>query len=148
MTPSVLLPPYVPLGAPHIDLAKPHLVSTGLMRRVLAYDRDLVIFYDRGLARYGIGRKGRDGRVRLIAMWQGEAGQFLPLDDRLMDALAHWDLRPDRLDAPRSADEDAAARDEADLARAQKVEDRFDDDISHLTRSNRRHLVKVLERNL
>jgi len=128
------------------DFKKPYAVAPSLIRRIHAYDPNLVIYYETSTARYCIARKTASGGLHFICHWQDpETRAFRPLDMRLYDALRSWDMRPPRVDAPRTADAyvDAEQRD-AD-ARAEKSDTEFDDDIGYLTRENRRQLRRSFE---
>ncbi len=116
--------------------------APGVMAEIQAYDPLLVVYFDKQVQRFCIARRTPRG-LHFLTVWQDEAGGYLPLDRRLCEAVARWDLRPPRSDAPKSADELAIRMDEADLARAQKIEDSFNDDIRHLSLSNRRPLDRV-----
>jgi hypothetical protein len=63
-----------------------------------------------------------------------------------MDAVRSWDLRPQVLDAVRSADEEADNRDYADDRRHEKIASTFHDNMQHATRANRRYLARALAR--
>lgn len=135
----------MPSSGNGIDFFKAEVANPSLMQRIRIYDPALIVYHDSNVARWGVGRLTPKG-IAFLFLWQTDpGGQYLPLDDRLMDAIAHWDLRPNWKQGPRNADEEAKRRDEADLARAAKAEKDFDDDISHLTRANRRQLAKALE---
>lgn len=147
-TPNVKLPSHVPLDAPYVDLTRAWTNNKTVMLALRRYDAALVVFYHRNINRWVVGRTGRDARVRLVMVWQDAAGGYLPLDDRLVHGLAQMDMRPNRLDAARTANEEADRRDAADDARAERADKTFDDDVTHLTRENERYLRKVIARTL
>lgn len=127
-----------------IDLELADATEPNLMKRIRAYDPALVVYYDRGVAKWGVARASRGG-LHFVMLWQGDKGEYLPLDGRLLDALQRFDLRPARLNAPRSADQEADRRDARDLAYAANSDARFDKEISYLTRQNTRRIIRALE---
>lgn len=138
------IPSWVP-SANHIDIDKARREDPDLMNRIAMYDPHLVIYHDSAVARWGIARLTPQG-LRFIALWQTDEGLHLPFDNRILDALKKWDLRPNVLDAPKDANQMADRLDYEDERRAHKTEMGFDDDISHATRSNRRQLANALRR--
>lgn len=143
-TPAVKLPGHISLDSTYVDLARADSQNPSLMTRLRAYDANLIVFYHRNLNRWVVARRGRDLEARLVMVWQDENGGFLSLDDRLLHALAQADLWR----TPGDADAEARRRDAEDDARAERVDRAFDDDISHLTRANRRFLMKQAARTL
>ena len=138
------VPPWIP-SANHIRVEKAAEVDKDLMHRITMYDPNLVIYHDSAVARWGIARLTPRG-LRFIALWQTDKGEYLPFDNRILDALRKWDLRPNTLDASKNADQLADRLDYEDELRERKGEGEFDSDISHLTRSNRPQLVNALRR--
>lgn len=137
-----IMPSYIP-SASHIDLFRAYRANADIMRRITNYDSALVVYYDSAVARYGVARLTERG-LRFLFLWQTDpGGEYLPLDGRLLEKIRSADLRPNVLKAPKSADEVARAADDADDARRAKAEKEFDDDVTHLTASNRRYLMKV-----
>lgn len=131
---------------PGVDLGRFTRLFPALAQEVRRYDDRLIVYYDQNVARYGIARLGALG-LHFITLWQDDDGLPRPMDRRLIAALASWDLHPNRLEAPRTADEEARRREAADEARREKIERTFDDDIGHLTRANRRQLTRALARH-
>lgn len=127
-----------------IDIDQARSRHPGVVQALTRYDRQLILYYDKAVAKYGLARLTPDG-LRFICLWQDEkTGAALPVSMKILDAVRRWDLRPSRVGAPKNADEIARARDAADLKRAEKIDQEFDDDISHLTRANRRQLERIL----
>jgi hypothetical protein len=131
----------------NIDFEKFHRLYPSLADDVRRYDPELIIYHDSAVARYGIARRTSQG-IRFITLWQDDDGNPRPMDSRLLAALASWDLRPTILRAARTADEEADRRDAADNARRERQNRTLDDDISHLTRSNRRQLLKAFAKDM
>lgn len=140
------MPSLVPSAA-HIDLFKARRTNPGLMDRIVRYDPALVVYYDSSVARYGIARLTSMG-LRFVALWQTPEGDFLPFDDRMLNALAQWDLRPNWTGHAKSANAEADRREYEEARRAKRAGEKFDDDISHLTRANRRYMMRRLEQIL
>ena len=130
----------------NIDLMKPVSVNPTLITKLHQYDPCLLIYYDSAVAKYGIARTTQRGTM-FVALWQGKKGEFLPLDDRMYDAIVSWDMRPNyRSNVPKDADELCDQMEAREEAYREKVDADFDDDIGHLTRSNRSQLNKALEK--
>jgi len=136
----MLVGPVVGTGT-NIDFAKFGRCHPGLADDVRRYDSQLVVYYDSAVARYGIARMTARG-IQFIALWQDDAGNPRPMDQRLIATLRSWDLWKGQA-SPGTADQEADARDQADDSRRQGALDKFEDDIGHLTRSNRRQLMKA-----
>ena len=129
-----------------IDVQRPWTDSPTIMAMIKGYDDRLLIYFDKSINRYCIARRG-DMQTHFIAVWQGENGEFLPLDRRLLEALCKWDMqKPFDLSAPQSADELARKMDTEDLAKIEKTEKDFEDDIDHLTRDNKRVINKAIDK--
>jgi hypothetical protein len=142
--PRAAMPAFVP-SASHINLFRAYETEPGLMRKLTAYDPQLVVYYDSAVARWGIARLSQRG-LHFIALWQDDGGGYLPLDERLYRAVVSWDLRPARLDAARTADEEASRREAAQEAAIERQWRQFDDNMQHQTRSNKRSLTNALRR--
>ncbi|HKQ98860.1 MAG TPA: hypothetical protein VJV75_13370 [Candidatus Polarisedimenticolia bacterium] len=129
-----------------IDDKKPWIVAPAVMFALKRYDPQLFIYWDLQGERYCIARRGENsGQLHFIAIWQDDDGAYLPLDNRILDAIRAWDMRPPTLDAPKSADELAGRMDAQDDKAAAKDEADFKDDMDHLTRANRPQLNKAIE---
>lgn len=128
----------VPLEAPHISLDRAWSEYPGLMRSIAAKDKEVVVLYDTALGRWCIGRRCRDGHVRLFKIWQDDTGGYKPLDTTLLVKLDEWDTQKHGPDAM------ADAMDAADEARAAKANADFDFDITKATnnRWNLRYLTR------
>lgn len=128
-----------------IDLTRAAQRHRSLIERIHQYDPALVIYHDSAVGRYGIARM-TPGGTRFIALWQHDkTGAPLPMDNRLYEAIVSWDLRPPTLDAANNADAYCDRLERADAARSERVDQEFDGDIGHLTKSNRRSLNRVIE---
>ena len=129
----------------NIDLEKPRRANPALVEQIVQYDKALIVFHDRSKAKYGIARITPTG-FHVISLWEDPVTKVaLPLDNRLLDAIRSWDMRPTRVGAPRTANEHCDREDQDDIQRDEKSWDRFDDDIGHITRSNKRQLARLLE---
>lgn len=128
-----------------IDADRPFVDNPTIMAMIKGYDDRLFVYWDKSISRYCIARRG-DMQTHLIAVWQGENGEFLPLDHRMFEAICRWDMRPPRLDAPKSADALADRMDAEDIAKTEKIEKDFEDDIDHLTKDNRRLINQAIDK--
>lgn len=130
-----------------VDFAAAQRVAPGIIAAALRYDSRIRIYWDRSISRFCIAREG-EMQWHFIAVWQDENGGFLPLDRRILEALALWDLRPPRLDAPKNADEKVDRMEAEEQAREDKIRRDFEGDIDHITRADRRQIEKSLKSTL
>lgn len=128
-----------------VDADRPWIENPTIMAMIRGYDDRLFIYYDKSINRYCVARRG-DVQTHFIAVWQDEQGAFLPIDRRLFEAVCRWDMRPPRLDAEKSADALAAKMDAEDIARTEKLEKDFEDDVDHLTKDNKRVIQKAIDK--
>jgi len=137
--------PFLAAEETHIDMLKARFVNPSLVHRLKRYDPNLRVYWDNAVGRWGVAVNTPKG-LRFVALWQTDDGDPLPLDERLLAAIASWDLRPHRLNAPKDANELADMLERKQEESDDRVWRTFDDDISHLTRNNRRQLIRALER--
>jgi hypothetical protein len=127
--------------AGNIDIFRADREAPSVMEAVRAYDPSLVVGWDSASCRWSLLRISQGG-WHVIGVYAGPDGQYLPLDRRVLDYLHQADMWK----KGETPDQAAARLEQEDDARRQKVEDDFDDDISHLTRSNRRQLYNALDK--
>lgn len=138
----MLLPSVLP-SATHIDFHRAYQNHPGLMNEVTRYDKQLVVYYDSAVCRWGLARL-TPGGLRFIALWEDPTTkEYRPLDRRFIAWLANADLRPERLDAHPSADAKCRADEYEDELRERRQWAGFRDDMGHATRENKRQLLRA-----
>lgn len=131
-------------AAQNVDFDRAVRDAPGVIAALKRYDDRLRIYFDKKIQRFCVAREG-EVAWHFIAVWAGPKGEFVPLDNRIIEAIASWDMRPPTLEAPKDATELSNRMDAEDSARAIKIEQNFNDDIAHLTRANRKQLEKATE---
>ena len=120
------------------DIFRAEKESPEVMAAIRSYDSALLVGWDASACRWSLLRISRGG-YHFIGVLETDDHQYRPLDMRVLDDLARWDLWR----GAKTANEAAQKMDYEDEQRAEKRERDFRDDVQHATRDNRRTLHRL-----
>lgn len=128
-----------------LDLFKADRVAPSVVERVRRYDPQLLIGWDSSCCRWGLLRAW-NGKVNLVTIIEGPNGEYIPLDDRVLDWMVANDMWRFAKRADRSiGDQYADAMEEKERAVEEKTERDLEGDWIHATRDNKTQLGRVLD---
>jgi hypothetical protein len=124
---------------PALDFFKADRDYPELMRAIRAYDRQVVVYHNKSIARWSLAHASSNG-IFHVTTWAWPNGSYRPLDSSIILFLRGSDLWKSGF---KSADEMDDTQTYEDELRERKTDSDFGDDIDYLSRWNRKQQQEI-----